>query len=75
LRHAVPFQPAITVFQISLPFIIPRWSGDLHICSELINNLFEALANSARFYLADVTERTTNDPNASPRTSARRASV
>jgi hypothetical protein len=66
LRHAVPFQPAITVFQISLPFIIPRWAGDLHICSELINNLFEALANSARFYLADVTNEPPTIPTPEP---------
>lgn len=51
LCHSVPFQPVVIVFMISLPFAVPRWTNDLAICSELVNNLFEALANSARLYL------------------------
>jgi hypothetical protein len=70
LRHAIPFQPFVTVFQIALPFIVPRWTGDLEICSELINNLFEALANSARLYMADVTPEPTAIPTPAPEPAA-----
>lgn len=52
LCHAIPLQPIVTVFMISLPFEVPRWSTDVEICAELVTNLFEALANAARFYLA-----------------------
>jgi hypothetical protein len=55
---------------ISFPFTVPRWTNDLEICSELVNNLFEALANSARMYLVDVPKEPPTIPTPEPEQTA-----